>query len=84
MGSRRVFIHDRLANGTILETDVHPLFHFVNGLYDVLTQVLDVDLPLLILFYLSLLLNIVAKQIVDLFIVDLEERATHQKLLVFR
>lgn len=49
-----------------------------------LTQVLDVDLPLLILFYLSLLLNIVAKQIVDLFIVDLEERATHQKLLVFR
>ena len=82
MTTGRCVIHGSLAHFTKAITLIHNLVNLPNALYCDNGQVLDKYAFLRVLFQVELSVWIRAKQISNLFIVDLDEGASHEEALL--
>lgn len=81
MGPRRLLIHLSLPDSPIFKADLHILLHFCCGLHNNLGELLHEDSPFGALPELLLLLDVLAQEVMDLLVVDLDEAAPHHVVL---
>lgn len=75
MGSRALIVHIGCPDSSVLEANIHVLLHFRNGVHLYLVQIFNEDPLFRTLLELHLGLDVLAEQIMDLFIVNFDEAA---------
>ena len=75
---RRLSIHVGSSGGSVIESDVHILFHTGNGIDFELGEVFDENALVGAFLELHLGLDVLAEQVVDFLVVDFNETATYE------